>query len=625
MKMVLTFALGLALSPLIHAKENMTCEQIGAVTSILKADHALTRDEVLRQKLLTDQAFAESLRDGFIEELDQSKLLLLADEVARAHEALGGDVAASVFSAGQCGAFSSVYATYDVAVKRSLRLLPAREGDVDPLKAEIIAAAAQPGTEDTKPKDFATTEDELVKRLKSVLIAGTRNLAGVLSKGGPKVYDEAYDMTRVSLDRFRLKPFTEDEVPRVMMTVILHHLDPHTSYYSREEFDEFTGSMREFVGLGVEIRPGFGGVYIQSVLPNGPAARGGMLKDGDKIVKIDGTAVAGLDIGQVSKLLRGTADTKVKVEVVRATEPKPIEVEVVRGRVSPQETTRREVIDTPTGPIGYLRFTSFSYAGAQAVADGLNELAIKNVRGLVLDLRGNPGGLLNEAVDMIGLFEKRDPARGVYYVGTESTSAIPYVFATDGRKFDLPLIILVDGMSASASEVVAGALQAYGRALVVGDGPTFGKGSVQQAFPLSLYAEHHPDFAVNYALGRAPKGGMVLTSGFYFLPDGTSIQNVGVQPDVTLYAERAISPDLSEKGMFEHALSKPSDLGGRLIPQGDVDKLKPYRERLAPARAKLRDAFAGKKEELRTVNPQDPEKAASIFLMEELIKQEHGA
>ena len=623
MNMALTFALGLWLSfsGSTQAKEAMSCRQISALTNLLKRDHALIRDEELKAKLLTDQAFAESLRDGFVDQLDPAKLLWLAEDVQRAKKSLDGDVAALVFKNADCGAFANVYAAYRSAIERSLRLLPARVGAEDPIKNEIIARAEKSEGEGSRPKEWAQSENELTERMKTLLVVGTRAMA---KANGDKSYAEAYDLTRQSIDRLRVKPHLEDEVPRLMTSVILANLDPHTFFFSNEEYEEYASSLREFAGLGVEIRPAIDGVYIHAVMPNGPAARSGLLKDGDKIVKVDDKSLVDLDIGQVSKLLRGAADTHVKIEVVRPSEPKPVQIDVVRGRVSPQETTRREVIDTPTGPVGYLRFASFGFDGAKAVESIIHELEQKNIRGLILDLRGNPGGLLGEAVGIINLVERRAPARALYYLGTERPEPIAYAFKKDGPKFDLPLIVLIDAGSASASEIVSGALQAYGRALIIGDGPTFGKGSVQQVFPLEAYAHNHADFAVNQALGRAPKGGMILTSGFYFLPDGTSIQNVGVTPDVVLYPERAAGAELSEKGMYEHSLPRPSDLGDRLIAQEDVDLLKPYRERMAPARQALIKAFAEKKEELRKVNPQDPEKAAAVFLLEELIKHQPG-
>jgi carboxyl-terminal processing protease len=283
---------------------------------------------------------------------------------------------------------------------------------------------------------------------------------------------------------------------------MLWTLDPHSAFFTREEFRKlYEEQSSRFYGIGVSILQHRDGVYVQSVIPNTPADRAGV-RYGDKFLAVDGKDAKDWSSAEVSRNVRGERGTSVKIKFERAGESQPIEMTIVRGGV-PLPSIRNTFM-LPDG-VGYVGLSGgFQETTAEELDQAVSELREKGMKSLVLDLRGNPGGLLPQAIEVVSRFVER--GRTVVSVKGRSQYSESRELKTVGGKYDdFPVIVLINGGSASASEIVAGALQDYGRGLIVGS-DSFGKGLVQRVFPL-------------------PYGtGLTLTTARYYTPYGRSLQ-----------------------------------------------------------------------------------------------------
>ena len=289
---------------------------------------------------------------------------------------------------------------------------------------------------------------------------------------------------------------------------MLYELDPHSSYLTPSEFDDLQVSTTgEFGGLGIEVTMENGFVKVVTPIDDTPASRAG-LRAGDLILKIDDTFVKGLALEDAIKLLRGEIGSEVALSILSQGTEKPRVVKLKRDRIRIQ-SVRAQMLEPG---FGYLRITQFQSHSGRDSEKALRKLAEDgSLKGLVLDLRNNPGGVLSAAVQISDLF--LNDGLIVYTQGRDETSRVNYA-ATEGDLLNgLPMIVLVNGGSASASEIVAGALQDPGRAIVIGQ-RSFGKGSVQTILPL------HGDRALK------------LTTARYYTPKGRSIQAEGIVPDI---------------------------------------------------------------------------------------------
>ncbi len=281
--------------------------------------------------------------------------------------------------------------------------------------------------------------------------------------------------------------------------------DPYAVYYDPQRYDALTADLDgEFVGVGITIEERSDGVYVTGVLPTGPAEQAGVMA-GERITSVDGTSVLdGATSGEVVELIAGE-EGEVRVIGLDMGQAGAREVTLtLRAIELPQVASR-----TLDSGYGYIAVSQFSRMVSTQLADEVTALQADGVPGIVLDLRGNPGGLLNEAVDVVSLFVEEG-----LVVRVDSRAGSSERRVSGGAvASDLPLVVLVDGNSASASEIVAGALQDLDRAQVVGV-QTFGKGTVQTIQDLSLGA------------------GVKFTTARYFTPSGDSIEGVGVTPDV---------------------------------------------------------------------------------------------
>lgn len=291
---------------------------------------------------------------------------------------------------------------------------------------------------------------------------------------------------------------------------MLATLDPHSSFLTPEMYQEMEVDTKgEFGGLGIEITMRDRILTIVSPIEDTPAFKAG-LQAGDQILKIGDKLTKNMNIMQAVKLMRGPKGTDVTITVVREGLAKPMEYTITRAIIQVR-SVRSNLLE---GGYGYIRLAQFQKRTGDDLALALKKLRQENkndLAGLVLDLRNNPGGLLDQAVAVSDLFLKEGLI--VYTEGREAGTKVRFSAKANGTEPDYPMVVLINGGSASASEIVAGALHDHDRALIMGT-QSFGKGSVQTIIPLG------------------DKSGLRLTTARYFTPDGISIQATGITPDI---------------------------------------------------------------------------------------------
>ena len=311
-------------------------------------------------------------------------------------------------------------------------------------------------------------------------------------------YKEAVDV----IERNYVGQVDHEKITDSSIQSMLWTLDPHSSFFTRDEFRKlYEEQASQFYGIGVSILQHRDGVYVQSVIPNTPADKAG-LRYGDRFLQVDGKDATQWSSAEVSKNVRGKGGTPVKVKIERASSASPLEFEIVRGGV-PLPSIRNYFM-LPNG-VGYVGLTGgFQETTSEELSDAIKELQKQGMKSLVLDLRGNPGGLLPQAIDVVGKFVPTGQTV-VSVRGRMGSQRMQELRSRGGQVEDFPLVIMINGGSASASEIVAGAIQDYGRGVVVGT-ESFGKGLVQRVIPL-LYGT-----------------GMTLTTARYYTPYGRSLQ-----------------------------------------------------------------------------------------------------
>lgn len=354
------------------------------------------------------------------------------------------------------------------------------------------------------------------------------------------VFGDVFERVRAQY----VTPPDEEKLVENAINGMLTSLDPHSSFMNAKDADDMrTQTKGEFGGLGIEVTMENEYVKVITPIDDTPASKAGVLA-GDFISEIDGAPVRGLKLEDAVEKMRGPINTPIKLTIIRQGADKPLEITVVRDTIAVQAVKSRV-----EGDVGYVRVISFT----EKTFDGL-ESAIKKIKaevpadklkGYVLDLRLNPGGLLDQAINVSDAFLDRGEVvstRGRNAEETRRFNAGPGDL-TDGK----PVIVLVNGGSASASEIVAGALQDLKRATVVGT-RSFGKGSVQTIIPL----------------GDA--GALRLTTALYYTPSGKSIQGTGIEPDIKV--EQPLPPELQGKVKAEGE----SSLRGHITGQSETQE-----------------------------------------------------
>jgi len=330
-----------------------------------------------------------------------------------------------------------------------------------------------------------------------------------------QLFGDVFDKIRAEY----VEPVNDRDLVENAINGMLTGLDPHSSYMNAKSFRDMQVQTRgEFGGLGLEVTQENGIIKVVSPIDDTPAARAGV-KAGDLITSIDGATVQGLSLNDAVDKMRGPANSTIKLTLKREGVDTPVVLSMQR------EVIHIQVVKSHLeGEIGYIRLTSFNEqtdSGLRAAVSKLKAQAGDHLHGYVLDLRNNPGGLLDQAVSVSDDFLEQGEivsTRARHADESQRWNAKPGDI-TGG----LPVVVLTNGGSASASEIVAGALQDHRRAVVVGQ-KTFGKGSVQTVIPLP------------------GNGAMRLTTARYYTPSGRSIQGLGITPDVEVAASRTETP-----------------------------------------------------------------------------------
>ncbi|MBF0417302.1 MAG: S41 family peptidase [Magnetococcales bacterium] len=366
--------------------------------------------------------------------------------------------------------------------------------------------------------------------------------AGMMSENVQAVSQITYEKLRVFSEVFSLikqnyvEEVDEKSILYGAIQGMLKTLDPHSSFLTPEHFKEMRVDTRgEFGGLGIEISRDDRGVRVVSPIEDTPAYRAGM-KAGDIIIKIDDVNTADMDLLDAVKKMRGKPGSKILLQVMRKGESKPLNFTLVRAIIKIRSVKWRE--EAPG--IGYVRIIQFNEQTQPLLETAMTDLTKKTeggkLKGVVLDLRNDPGGLLDQAVSVSDAF--LEEGRIVYTKGRIPGKDMSFDAQSGDLANGVPIVVLINGGSASASEIVAGALQDHKRAVIMGT-QSFGKGSVQTIIPL------------------ADGSGLRLTTAQYYTPNGRSIQAKGITPDIVV-------EDLDVKDKKNQSRPKEADLKGHL-------------------------------------------------------------
>jgi carboxyl-terminal processing protease len=291
---------------------------------------------------------------------------------------------------------------------------------------------------------------------------------------------------------------------------MLKTLDPHSSFMPPDMYQEMQVETRgNFGGLGIQIGIKDDQLTVIAPIDDTPAFRVG-IESGDKIIKIEDESTKDMTLMEAVKLLRGPKGTQVTITIMRDSFDKPKDFTITRDIIELKSVNYKMLVDN----IGYIRLRQFQEDSADEMEEALKDLEANDVEALILDLRSNPGGLLNAAVEVTDKFLEKGKLI-VYTEGRKKNQDMRFVAHHEFTHPDYPMVILVNHGSARASEIVAGALQAHSRAVIVGT-QTYGKGSVQSVIPLS------------------DNSGLRLTTATYFTPDGKSIHEKGITPDIII-------------------------------------------------------------------------------------------
>ncbi|MCL4677304.1 MAG: S41 family peptidase [Alphaproteobacteria bacterium] len=383
-----------------------------------------------------------------------------------------------------------------------------------------------------------------------------------IEKKDDKSYSETYKYLNLFGDVFErvraqyVEEVADKELIEYAVNGMLSSLDPHSSYLNEERYNEMKVETRgQFGGLGIEVTMENGLVKVVTPIDDTPAFRAG-IQSGDYIVKIDGEAVMGLTLSDAVKMMRGKVGTTIDLEIHRENMEAPMSVTLTRDVINIKSVRHRI-----EGNAGYIRVTQFSSnteEGLKAAIEDIKKQLGDKLIGYVIDLRNNPGGLLEQAIAVSDAFLDNGEivsTRGRHEDDTKRDNSTPGDLANG-----LPIVVLINGGSASASEIVAGALQDHKRGILLGT-KSFGKGSVQTVIPLPGH------------------GAMRLTTARYYTPSGRSIQATGIEPDIIVEQARVEA--------LKSSRIRESDLHGALDKKDSntpaADKAKPEQPPKPPA------------------------------------------
>lgn len=461
--------------------------------------------------------------ENFIEELDPTKTYLLDSEVAAflnpsekvLQRALLG------FKTADFSLFEEIHSQMVKAIERRNKL-----------EEQLVGAELPKGVKNEEFREISWAKDEtcLYERLLRVK---------ALQKDAFEKLEEPQDRLEKRIAKRRLNHESElmgstgEERQKQILSMVLKAstaaLDAHTNYFTPREANQFMIQVQQrLFGIGAQLRDDLDGLSVVRILEKSPASRGNLLKINDKIIAVDKEPIMGLDITEAVELIRGPEETAVQLTLLRDTEmgQEKLDIELVRSEVVIEESRLESSVEPyGDGAIAVLKLFSFyqdrNSSSASDMRHALEEVQKdRKLKGVLLDLRSNAGGLLTQAVSVSGLFMHK----GIVVSIKDDSGKVQHLRKTEGDPvFEGPLVVLVNRASASAAEIVAQALQDYGRAVVVGDDHTFGKGTFQ-TFTLDAM----DNSAVN------PQGEYKVTRGKYYTVSGKSPQLKGVKADIVI-------------------------------------------------------------------------------------------
>lgn len=532
----LIFVFFLVLSSFVEAKP----------PELTARDARVKIEEILKAHVSYQQLTPELMKrvfDNYLDELDPIKTYFIENEIVKwtnpTEELL--KKALNELKKENFSTFSELHQAILPAIERRNQI------------EKTLQNAALPKNQ--SPKDFkdlkwAANEEELRQRLLWI--------KGLQHDVAEKFKEETKDQFTKKLEKRRL--IREDDLigktskerDQLVLSYVLKALssalDSQTAYFTPSEANQFMIQVQQkLFGIGAQLRDDLNGFTIVRLLDDSPASRGNKLKAGDRIIAVNNEPVVGMEITEAVELIRGPQGSNVHLTILREIEEngtkreETLDVEMVRGEVILKES-RLETFYEPFGDgvIGILHLFSFYQDANSSSADDLHNAILQlkkdhNLKGIILDLRNNAGGLLPQAVSVCSLFIKK----GIVVSVKDNTGKVLHLRNTDGRvAWEGPLLIATNKTSASAAEIVAQTLQDYGRALVVGDATTYGKGTFQ-TFTLE---------ASNYGKVN-PKGEYKVTRGRYYTVSGKSPQLVGVKADIVVpgvYSELEIGEKFSK-------------------------------------------------------------------------------
>ncbi len=466
--------------------------------------------------------------NNFLEELDPTKTYFIEGEIAEwlnpseslLQKALTG------FKSGDFSCFYEIHARYIQAVER-------RNG----IEEEIATWELPKGVKSEEFKDlkWALCYEDLVKRnirIKALQSEATEKLG----EENRSKFTQRLVKRRLSREA-ELTGADEEERRKICLSVVLKAttsaMDSHTNYFTPKEANQFMIQVQQrLFGIGAQLRDDLDGLTVTRIIENSPASQNNKLKINDKIIAVDDEAVVGMEITEAVELIRGERGTPVVLTLLRETEEggervsEKLEVELIRNEIVLEETRLETQVEPyGDGVVAILKLFSFyqdpKNSSAIDMRRALEQIKKEHaLKGVVLDLRGNAGGLLAQAVSVTGLFINK----GIVVSIKDNTGKLQHLREVDGKPvWEGPLFVLVNRASASAAEIVAQTLQDYGRAIVLGDDHTFGKGSFQT---FTLDPIHNPK--VN------PQGEYKVSRGLYYTVSGKSPQLTGVMSDILI-------------------------------------------------------------------------------------------
>lgn len=505
-----------------------TCE--GKQPDITPEDVKVKLKEIMKahasHKKLTPQ-LVQRILNNYLENLDVNKTYFIESDIyewVHPSDTLLEQIVKD-YNNGDFSPFEKIQDSFIKAIQR--RRIIEQKIDNQDLPAHVRA-------DEFKDMPWAKTEDELMNRLKRIRALQLETAAKLNEDMREKSMQRISKRQAKYEDEMMLSDPSERQ--RLILSQVLKatasSLDAHTVYFTPAEATQFMINVQQrLYGIGAQLRDDINGFSIVKIVEGGPAALNKQLKTKDRIVAVNGEPVVGMDIGDAVDLIRGEANTPVVLTIIRETKgtenaikEEKLDISILRGEVVLTETRYKTSYEPyGNGVIGYLKLYSFyqdrDSSSASDLEKEINKLKKEhNLEGVILDLRYNSGGLLTQAVAVTGLFI----TKGIVVSIKDESGKIQHLRDLDGTMaWDGPLIVLVNRMSASASEIVTQTLRDYGRAIIVGDDHTFGKGSYQ-TFTLGTTESEQ----VN------PKGEYKVTRGRYYTVSGKTPQLTGVLSDV---------------------------------------------------------------------------------------------